>query len=142
MEQKQISPLLLDTHIWIWLNTGSTLLAPETIHCIETAATQGMVWIAAISVWELATLVRKQRISLTTSVQDWVQTALAQPGMQFAEMTPTIAIESTVLPGEIHGDPADRLIVATARHLRLTLVTRDAALLRYGEAGYVSVRAG
>ena len=72
---------------------------------------------------------------------DWVSAALALPGVRLAPIEPAIAVASTRLPGDLHGDPADRLIVATARHLGAVLVTADKQLLAYGALGHVAVLA-
>jgi hypothetical protein len=81
--------------------------------------------------------VAKGRLVLDRDVMEWVQATLALPGLRMAPLEPAVAVASTRLPGELHGDPADRLIVATARHLGATLVTADAALLAYARLGHV-----
>ncbi|OGT46941.1 MAG: hypothetical protein A3E82_02730 [Gammaproteobacteria bacterium RIFCSPHIGHO2_12_FULL_38_11] len=72
------SGLLLDTHVWIWLNNGSSELKSSIIRNIDHAAENGELFISAISVWEIATLVAKKKIVLRTSVQDWIEQALKQ----------------------------------------------------------------
>jgi len=99
------------------------------------------VWISAITPWEIGMLVVKGRLTLAKDVQEWIDEVLALPGLRLAPLTPAIAIASTRLPSDLHGDPADRLIAATARHLELTLVTADAKLLGYGAAGNLKVLA-
>ena len=79
----------------------------------------------------------KGRLTLTADCESWVREALAAPGVRLAEITPHIAISSTRLPGVFHGDPADRLLIATARESAATLLTADQAILQYGSAGYV-----
>ena len=76
---------------------------------------------------------------MTRDVQEWVDDALRQPGVALAPLNPAVAIASTRLPGAMHGDPADRLIVATARHLDALLITADDGLLAYGGTGHVAV---
>jgi PIN domain nuclease of toxin-antitoxin system len=98
--------------------------------------------VSAITPWEISILVAKGRLVLARDVQDWVDAVLALPGVRLAPLTPVIAVASTRLQGELRGDPADRLIVATARHLGAALVTADQALLRYAEAGHVQAVAG
>ncbi len=97
------------------------------------------MWVSAITPWEIGMLVAKGRLVLDRDVMDWLQAALSLPGIRVAPLEPALAVASTRLPGELHGDPADRLIVATARHLGATLVTADAALLAYGQLGHVGV---
>lgn len=81
--------------------------------------------------------VAKGRLVLDRDVMDWLQAALALPGIRVAPLEPALAVASARLHGELHGDLADRLIVATARHLGATLVAADAALLAYGQLGHV-----
>jgi PIN domain nuclease of toxin-antitoxin system len=83
--------------------------------------------------------VNKARLRLHCDVGEWIEQALKLPGIALAPLSPIIAVASTRLPGEIHGDPADRIIVATARHLGLRLVTADALLLAYAKMGYLDV---
>lgn len=132
--------LLLDTHVWIWLNNGSPELKPVVVREIDHAAENGELFISAISVWEIATLVSKKRILLRTSIQEWVDQALSQPGVELIPLSPTIAIESTALPDGLNADPADRMIVATARIKSLTLMTRDDNMQQYAKAGFVIVK--
>jgi len=130
--------LLLDTHVWIWLNNGSSELSKDAVRKIDRAATKAKLYIAAISVWEVATLVAKNRVLLRTSLHQWVDESLSQPGIEVVALSPEISIESTLLPGGFHGDPADRIIVATARIKRLMLLTRDNSILQYDKKKYVA----
>jgi PIN domain nuclease of toxin-antitoxin system len=83
----------------------------------------------------------KGRILFDEDCGEWVRCALAAPGLSLFPLTPEIAIASTRLPGSLHGDPADRLIVATARCCGATLITADGAILAYGKAGHVRILA-
>lgn len=131
-------PLVLDTHVWIWLMEGTDgALAAVAIDQIEAAAADSNVAVAAISVWELAMLEAKGRITLSRSIEEWTRAALTGPGIQLVDLSPDIALQSTRLPGGPRGDPADRIIIATARVLGGTLVTCDAAILAYGASGHV-----
>ena len=129
--------ILLDTHTWIWLFNGSTELSKDVIIQIDRAGSRGKVFISAISVWELSMLVAKNRIILSKPIRQWVKESLSQPGVHLSVISPEIAIESSFLPGEFQGDPADRIIVATARINDLILLTRDRQILDYGEENYV-----
>lgn len=131
-------PVLLDTHALVWLLQGSDRLGPKSRDLI-TAAAKGSasVLIAAISVWEVSMLVAKGRLALDRDVAEWIAAALALPGLRLAPLDPQIAIDATRLPGDIHGDPADRLIVATARHHAATLVTDDQLILTYSACGHL-----
>ena len=130
--------VLLDTHTWIWLFNGSIELSSDAIEQINFAGNQGKVFISAISVWELSMLVAKNRINLSKPIHQWVKDSFSQPGVNLSSMLPEIAIESSFLPGEFHGDPTDRIIVATARANNLILLTRDKKILSYGEQGYIN----
>ena len=81
----------------------------------------------------------KGRLRLSLSVEEWMRRALGAPGIQPAPLTPEVAIASTRLPGEPHGDPADRLLIATARETGATLATCDRNILRYGKSGHLRV---
>ena len=95
--------------------------------------------ISAITVWEIALLAKKSRIALGMDVMKWIEDALALPGLVLGALDPPIAIGSVMLPGDFHNDPADRIIIATARHHSLPLLTADQAILDYGVGGHVSV---
>jgi PIN domain nuclease of toxin-antitoxin system len=94
--------------------------------------------VSAISAWEVGLLVARNRIGLSARPERWFRKVLAIPGVKLAELTPDILIESSFLPGDPPRDPADRIILATARDIGATLITRDRALLKYGEDGLVS----
>jgi PIN domain nuclease of toxin-antitoxin system len=133
--------LVLDTHVWIWIMEGvKTELSAATIRLIERSAADSALAISAISVWEVAMLEKKGRITLSRSIDEWTKAALTAPGIRLVDLSPEIAIESTRLPGEPHGDPADRIIIATARVLGATLITRDEQIVSYASGGHVRVR--
>lgn len=131
--------IILDTHIWVWLNTGSRELSKEVISRIDAASLTGQVCIPAIVVWEIATLVAKGRLTLNMPTEEWIREALSKRGVELIGLLPEIAVESARLPGSFHGDPADRLIVSTARIKRLPLLTRDSKILSYSRHGYLTV---
>ena len=79
------------------------------------------------------------RVELHMTCEEWVHGALSPQSIMLANLTPNIAIASTTLPGVLHGDPMDRIIVATARAMRATLVTHDHQLIAYGRAGHLDV---
>jgi PIN domain nuclease of toxin-antitoxin system len=133
--------LVLDTHVWIWIMEGvKTGLSAATIRLVERSAADSALAISAISVWEVAMLEKKGRITLSRSIDEWTRAALTAPGIRLVDLSPEIAIESTRLPGEPHGDPADRIIIATARVLGATLITRDEQIVSYASGGHVRVR--
>jgi len=79
------------------------------------------------------------RVALPMNVRTWVDQALSKPGIAVSQLTPEIMIESVHLPGELHGDPADRMLVATARVQGATLLTKDAQLIRYSRQRHVKL---
>ncbi len=135
--------VLLDTHIWIWLMNGSpNMLKEDAIKLIESLVPVSGIRVSAISVWEVGMLESKERIRFPISCSDWIAQALNAPGLSLAPFSPDIAIESSRLPGEFHGDPADRIIVATARKLNTLLITHDKQMMTYGEDNNVRVFEG
>ncbi|MBA2648464.1 MAG: type II toxin-antitoxin system VapC family toxin [Legionella sp.] len=130
--------LLLDTHVWIWLMEGNVKLNNHHQNIINKAAQFQKIGIAAISLWEVAMLVEKGRINLTKSLLVWVQEALALPGIELQALSPEIAVESSQLR-TFHGDPEDRIIVATARINNLSLFTFDQNILDYAKKEHLSL---
>jgi len=122
--------ILIDTHIWVWWANGSSELDEKYRHTITGSRNEG-IGVSAISCWEVGKLVEKRRIILSIPVIDWMDRALRLPGVEPLPLTPEIALASTLLPGEFHGDPADRFIVATSRALDLPLLTQDGKILAY-----------
>jgi PIN domain nuclease of toxin-antitoxin system len=132
--------LLLDTHIWLWYVEGEVEQFSRRIEpLVEAAVRRGGILVSAISVWEIARLEASRRIDLSVDVRTWMARALDFPGVRLKGLSPSIALESTRLPGELHRDPADRMLIATARLLGAALVTRDERILAYGRAGHVRV---
>ena len=122
---------------------GSDRIGPRSRALIAKAAEDDAAFVAAISAWEIAMLVAKGRLALDRDVGQWLDAELCLPGLRLAALDPVVAVDSTRLPGDIHGDPADRLIVATARHHAAVLITEDRLMLHYSEAGHVKAhRAG
>jgi len=122
--------IVLDTHIWVWWVHGDERLTRTQAEVIEANETD-VIGVSAISCWEIAKLVEYGRLELPCSLEEWFEDALIYPGIRLLELTPEIAIESTQLPGEFHRDPADQMIVATARVYGCPLVTSDGRLLEY-----------
>jgi len=122
--------IILDTHIWIWGVHGDSRLPPEYVRCIQTHEETGL-GISAISCWEVAKLVELCRLELPISINDWFEQAFSISCMALLDLSTGICIESTHLPGIFHRDPADQLIVATARVHNCPLVTMDKNILAY-----------
>lgn len=131
--------LVLDTHVWLWAMTGDTTLTSGFRRAFEHSLKIEGVLISPISIWEIGMLVEKKRIQLDRDTMEWIEQALDTPGIKLSPMTARIAIQSTRLPGNIHGDPADRLLIATAHEENAVLVTCDEKLLQYGQDKFVNV---
>lgn len=140
MPDRQPRLLLLDTPVWIWVVEGAAAeLAAPAIARIEKASDAGAIRVAAISVWEVAVLEARGRLRLALEIDEWVRRALRAPGTQLVPLSPEIAVDSARLPGDPDGDPVDRMLIATARRIGASLVTRDERLLAYGDSGHLSV---
>lgn len=135
-----MSALLLDTHIWLWYAEGNAAqLTAAGVRKLDQARQAEGLRISPISVWEIGVQHAKGRIQLSAPLRDWVRDALAPAGIALVPLDAESAAESTLLPGELHGDPADRFLIAAARTRGLVLATRDKAIIGYGNAGHVRV---
>jgi PIN domain nuclease of toxin-antitoxin system len=122
--------IVLDTHIWIWWVHGDSRLRGKHLEILQQNETSGL-GVSVISCWEVAKLVECGRLALPRPVLDWFDAGLSYPGIQLLDLTPNIAAESATLPGEFHRDPADQIIVATARIHGCPLITADRKILDY-----------
>ncbi len=129
-------PLLLDTHVLVWSIDEGRKLGAGAKEAIRFAGREDRALVSAITPWEIALLVSKGRLTLDQDVLNWVHTALGLPGVRLVPLSVEIAVASTRLPWQIHADPADRILVATARNLGATLVTADIALLEMAASGH------
>ncbi len=122
--------ILLDTHIWYRWVDQQVKLTPRQMHHLQVNESTGL-GVSVISCWEIAKLVSLGRLKLGRPLPDWIVMALAFRGIQLLALTPEIAIEANQLPGTFHRDPADQLLVATARVMGISLLTADAQILAY-----------
>jgi PIN domain nuclease of toxin-antitoxin system len=129
--------IVLDTHIWIWWTHDPNRLSASQIQTIQEHETD-ILGVSAISVWEIAKLVEHNRLELPGGLDDWLRQALRYPGIRRMELSTEIAVESTRLPGEFHRDPADQIIVATARVRNVPLVSSDRKIIAYPHVATVS----
>ena len=123
--------ILLDTCAAIWAATDDASLAKRSRDAIAEAARRGQLYLSAISAWEIATLVRRGRLGLQTSPSAFIDRLFSGPGIREYPVDSNVAATAGSLPKDFHGDPADRLIVATAVVCGFRLFTRDERILRY-----------
>ena len=121
--------IILDTHIWIWWVNDSLRLTEKYRQWIRDYQGSGL-GVSVISCWEVAKLVEKNRLVLSIPVEEWLQRALAYPGVELLNLTVPIVVQSTQLTG-FHNDPADQIIVATAKVYDCSLLTADSKILNY-----------
>lgn len=121
---------LLDTHAWIWWNARPAALSKRVLHLIKDSDDEELL-LSAISVWELAKLLEKKRLTLSCDGWSWIRTALDMPKLRLVDLSPEISWHSTQLPRPFHDDPADQLIVATARLEQATILTSDRLIRDY-----------
>jgi PIN domain nuclease of toxin-antitoxin system len=129
-----VSGVLLDTHVIIWLAGGMVIQAAAREE-IRRALAENTAFISAISVWEIAQLVVRGRVSMQMAPGQWIDQFLTTTGCSALPLTLESAIAAALLP-PIHRDPADRFLIATAVLNDLTLVTRDMKILDYAETGH------
>jgi PIN domain nuclease of toxin-antitoxin system len=124
--------VLLDTHIWLDVALGRRRrMSTRVLRKCESAAAAGSLYVAAITPWEVATLAGGGKIRVSGTVLEFITESLRETRTAVAPLEPTIAVDAVELPSWSHRDQADRIIVATARHIEAVLVTRDTAILDY-----------
>ena len=123
--------IVLDTHAWIWWVTRDRRLSQKARAAITHGQDANTLWLSLISIWELAKKVEKAQLMLDRPLDQWLDLATAQPGLHLAELTRPILVESCRLPQPFPGDPADQIVVATARQHEAALVTKDRAIRKY-----------
>jgi PIN domain nuclease of toxin-antitoxin system len=128
--------LLLDTHALVLLAFAEPMSRASRA-AIDAATPEGNVLVSPVSAWEIGLLVAKGRLRLFLDPMTWIETFLSRPGIRLTSLSIAAATRSSFLPDPFHADPADRLLVATARELAAPLVTRDRKILDYAEAGHV-----
>lgn len=122
---------VLDTHVWVWWNMNPSKLARRVRTLLENPRRYKEVLLSAISPWEFSKLLEKQRIGISCDPESWLAEALRIPGLRLVPITPVLAYRSTILPQPFHGDPADQIIVATAREENATILTMDRRIREY-----------
>jgi PIN domain nuclease of toxin-antitoxin system len=121
--------VLLDTHVWWWWVTGEPGLSAAQKRVLAHASPDEPLQISDISLWEVATLASLGRLAVSIPLREWLEAASASPLVQRRSISPAVAAEVAALPADFHRDPADRIIVATARVHDATLLTRDKRII-------------
>ncbi len=129
--------LLLDTCAAIWITEGETISPEAMIEINRAAAESRPVYLGLYTAWERAMLSAKHKLTSPLTPKVWFERLCSRPEVEVVPLTSDILIESCFLPGDVHGDPADRILIATARALDLTILTRDRDILAYSVRGHV-----
>jgi len=122
---------MLDTHTWIWWHMRPQNLSKKVASLIGATGKYSELLLSAISPWEFGKLLEKGKLGISYDPEDWIHAALDMPKLRLVPLSPVIAYRSTVLPQPFHSDPADQIIVATARDENATLLTKDEKILSY-----------
>jgi PIN domain nuclease of toxin-antitoxin system len=123
---------LLDTHILLYWLARDSRLTQDQIRAIDSATAEEPLWVSDITMWEIATLATRGRIKLHLPLRDWLEAAVAPPLVRRVSISPAVASEVASLPSTFHRDPADRIIVASARNVGATLLTQDRRIIDAG----------
>ena len=122
---------LLDTHTWIWWHMNPQKLSQKVKRLIRGTSKYDELLLSAISPWEFSKLLEKKRIGISCDPEDWIYRALDMPKLRLVPLSPVLAYHSTVLPQPFHNDPADQIIVASAREENAAILTKDERILSY-----------
>ncbi len=125
--------IVLDTHVWVWFVNDPRQLSASARKAIEKSLDEKAIYISAISAWEVALLVASGRLRLRVDVRDWIAKCEALPFFNFVPVDNAIFLKSVFLPGKLHADPADRIIVATALIRGISVVSKDRRIRNYSE---------
>jgi PIN domain nuclease of toxin-antitoxin system len=124
-------PAVLDTCAWLWLSAAPRKLSRTARALVQRERRRGGLIVSVFSVWEIAKLVQKGKLQFSVPHREWLAAAMQAEGITMYPLTPEVCMESTELPGVFHGDPADQIIVATARLLSAPVVTSDRRIRDY-----------
>ncbi|MDH0738486.1 type II toxin-antitoxin system VapC family toxin [Achromobacter sp. AGC78] len=123
--------IVLDTHALVWWIAEDSQLSRRAREVIEAEMQGGEILVSAISAWEVAMLAKAGRLALNMDATAWLDTVAQVPTVRFVPVDVRISVHSVDLPGEFHKDPADRIIVATARQYSAPLVSADLKIRDY-----------
>jgi PIN domain nuclease of toxin-antitoxin system len=122
---------ILDTHVWIWWNMNPEKLSSAVRKLIEMTSKYEELLLSAISPWEFSKLLEKRKLAISIDPEDWIRLALEMPKLRLLPLSPVLAYRSTILPPPFHDDPADQIIVASAREEGATVLTSDDRIRSY-----------
>jgi PIN domain nuclease of toxin-antitoxin system len=122
---------LLDTHVWVWWNMTPKKLSGRVRSLIRSPSRYEELLLSAVSPWEFAKLLEKGRLGISCDPEAWIREAIEMPRLRLIPLSPLVAFRSTVLPHPFHDDPADQIIVATAREENATILTSDERIRAY-----------
>lgn len=128
--------ILLDTNVLLWRAREDKRFGRQAMQALDEAVDRNEAGVSAISLWEMATLIRRRRIALDQPLREWSRIAFGSSGLRLVPVDESIAIDAGELEG-MRGDPGDRIIIASARRLACPLMTADEAILEYAAAGYL-----
>ncbi|TCV74524.1 PIN domain nuclease of toxin-antitoxin system [Neorhizobium sp. R1-B] len=135
----RLEVILADTHVVVWAVEEDKRLGRNAIRLLNEAAEGDDLFISVITCWEIALLAERGKLALSLEVGLWLERNLNRPGVRWTQLEPAISVDSVRLPGNFHSDPADRWLVATARHFGIPLLTADRAILAYSnDQGHVA----
>jgi len=123
--------IVLDTHVWLWWLHEPDKLSPVARERIESEIKRGVLVVSAISVWEVAVKTQLGKLDIPMEIYRWFNLAANYPAIRIEPLSPLDAIDSTLLPGDFHKDPADRIIIALSRRYGVDLITCDRKILAY-----------
>ena len=122
---------LLDTHTWVWWHMNPKSLSQRVKQLISNTEEYDELLLSVISPWEFSKLLEKNKIGISCHPEDWMKKAFKMPKFRLVHLSPLLAYRSTVLPQPFHNDPADQIIVATAREENATILTKDGRIRNY-----------
>ena len=131
--------VIFDTHVFLWYMFANPRLSQKFQKSIQLIQQLHPIFVSPMSIWEIGLLAQRNRISLEMDCLEWIEQALTDPGFTLTPLSPQIAVLSSRLPGEVHGDPVDRILIATAFETHSVLVTCDEKILEYGKSQFISV---
>ncbi len=134
----EVDKLILDTHILIWYIEGINLSESQVV-LIDQMREKNSLYISAISIWEIALLISRERIALSIDLDQWIKKTTSISGLNLIDLSISILTQSCILSNYEHKDPADRMIIASARSINAHLMTCDQKIIDYADKGYLKI---